>query len=339
VIAALPETPRWLVSRGKNEEALSILTRIYGDSHEAHIVQQYQVICDRRDHKEPTCLSSSEITDSRYRKPLLIAFLMQIFQQASGNSIIVYYSTLIFHALGYSPRDALLYNALACIPQFLVLVSVIFTLDKYGRKPALLTSEIGIITGLVMIGGATTITSINQRFWFFLIGIVIHRAFFAAGMGPVPGVLVAETLPFPIRGRALSLSLSLNWMCNFIVTVSFPMIVEKIHPSNVYWIFALIGVLGVLFIVMVVDETKGVSLEKIEQRAIDNGTPDVPELEFSITPGPEFHAGQSPIPGTPPEPRSPSGRPSTPIIAPKPRSLSGQPPIPTTSPSPPSSLR
>jgi SP family xylose:H+ symportor-like MFS transporter len=235
------------------------------------------VLCDRRDYHEPVCLSEAEIVDPKYQKSLLIAILMQVFQQASGNSVIVYYCTILLHSMGRSSRDALLYNALACIPQLLVLVLVVFTLDKNGRRPALLISEVGIAVGLVIIGSATVMKEGNQRFWILLVGIVIHRAFFAAGMGPVPGVLVAETLPFPIRGRALSLSLAINWLCNYIVTASFPLLATWTHPSYVYWIFALVAFLGFLFISVVVEETKGVSLEKIEQRTF----PEVPELQFT----------------------------------------------------------
>lgn len=275
VMSYLPETPRWLVHRGYNEKAMQVLTGIYGDEHEAHIIQQFQLLCERKDHKEPLCLSIGEILDPRYRRALLIAAALQFFQQFSGNSAIVYYSTLVFHQLGYNNSQALLYNALACIPQFIVLVYVVFTLDQHGRKPALLISEMGIGVSLIIIALATGLENYGVQFYMLLAGIVLHRAFFASGMGPVPTVLVSETLPFHIRGRGLALALSINWGLNFLVTATFPFFFA-FSPAFVYWVFSACAFVGFAFVYIYVIETKGASLEKIEEMTTSGNSPEQP---------------------------------------------------------------
>jgi SP family xylose:H+ symportor-like MFS transporter len=287
VLAVLPDTPRWLVSAGREADALSVLTLIYGSRQDALIRQQYQVVLDRRDHQEPACLTYAEITKKEHQRPLLIALLMQFFQQATGNSAMIYYATFVFHTLGFGRREALLYNAIACIPQLIVLVAVVFTLDRAGRRPALLVSEAGIMLSLLMIGWGTTRESRHEQLVYLLVGLVLHRAFFAGGMGPVPSVLAAESLPFPIRGRGLSLAMSLNWTFNFIVTASFPQLMHRVYVAHVYWAFGLISLLGVFFIYYWVGETKGVSVDQIEDTGLSPNVPPIPEMP-QINPRPEL---------------------------------------------------
>ncbi len=264
-ITFLPDTPRWLVSRGRNAEALQVLQRIYGAEHEAHVIHQHQLLLERRSHREPACLSATELSEAKYRRPLGTALVLQFFQQACGNSAIVYYSSLVFHLLGYSARDALLFNALASIPQLLALISVVLTLDSRGRRPALLFSETGLVLSLFVMGVATTLSVPSQRFWVLLVGIILHRVFFAVGMGPVPGVWTAEALPFAIRGRGLSLAMALNWTLNFAVTALFPLLLATVEPAYVYWGFGTLTLLGVFFIAFCIRETRGTPLESMEE--------------------------------------------------------------------------
>ncbi len=242
-----------------------MLSGIYGDEHDALVVEHYQSLCVHQSYKEPIFLTLREACDRRNRRPLLIALLMQIIQQASGNSAIVYYSTMVFHSMGFSARSALLYNAVACIPQLIVLIGVVFALDRQGRRPSLLVSEAGVVVSLLILGAASTLDQTEPRFWALLGGIVMHRAFFAAGLGPVPTVLISETLPFLIRGRGLAGALSFNWLANFFVTATFPYLFSVMDPQYIYWTFAAFSLLGFFLTLHLVRETKGASLEELEQ--------------------------------------------------------------------------
>lgn len=211
-----------------------------------------------------------------------MALLLQLFQQATGNSAVVYYSSLVIHRLGFRARDALLFNAWAAVPQLVVLFLVVFSLDRTGRKPALMLSELGIVFSLLVMGFAMTVEDVRSQFWMLLIGIILHRVFFAAGMGPVPSVLAAEMLPYSVRSRGLAVSLTVNWLANFVVTASFPLLLDYVEPVLVYVGFASISLLGLGFVTLCIRETKGMALDPRHQ-LLDGRDGDLPELEPSLS--------------------------------------------------------
>jgi len=249
----------------REDDALQVLLSIYGSSkHENSALEQFQLATIRKDYREPLFISWRELGDGRNRTALGRSFALQLMQQLSGNSAIVYYTTVLFHNLGFSARESLLYNALASIPQFLVLIPLVFTLDRRGRRPALMLSQTGVILSLVVLGAATLVPDEKAKFWLLMFGVVLHRASFAAGLGPVPGVITPELLPFGIRARGMSVSSSFNWLVNFIVTISFPVLVQSLLPEAnhlVYWGFALASLVGLIVVHLWVPETTGIPLD------------------------------------------------------------------------------
>lgn len=287
-IAFLPESPRWLESQNRTAEALEIIEKIYGIKNEAHIQHQYALLRQRPIQREPNIFAGiSFITISKYRKVLLFSTIMQLIQHASGTGAIIYYTSFMLKEnFGWSDSKALLTNALCSIPQLLVLIWVVQTLDRTGRKPALLYSQFGIVISLLILSlgcmfgdGIVTSNSSQIQSFLFIIGIIGHRMSFSFGLGPVPTVLISEILPFSIRGRALSMVLALNWLCNFIVAATFPLLMGSLLPHwIVFMVFALLGILSWMYMYENVLETKGMCLSHIEERQnsdlISNGDDD-----------------------------------------------------------------
>ena len=259
-MAILPETPRWLVNQERDQEALLVLSFIYSSCCEKQIADSYHILRERH-LAEHVPHPVEKLFAPINRRPVLLALALQLFQQATGNSALVYYSSLVIHRMGFRARDALLFNALAALPQLLVLVIVVFSLDRIGRRPALFFSELGIVASLILMGIAMTVVDLKRQFWLLLAGIVLHRVFFAAGMGPVPSVLVAEILPYSVRSQGLALALTVNWLANFLVTASFPLLLDHVEPAWVYGGFASASLLGVGFIAVGISETKGMALD------------------------------------------------------------------------------
>lgn len=288
-IAFLPESPRWLESQGRTTDALQIIEKIYGLENKSHIQHQYALLKQRPTQAEPTLLSGiSFIKTPKYKKVLLFSTVMQLIQHASGTGAIIYYTSFMLKEnFGWTDSKALLTNALCSIPQFAVLIWVVKTLDKSGRKPALLYSQLGIVVSLIILSigcmfgdGITSSHSSVIQTTLFIVGIIGHRMSFSFGLGPVPTVLISEILPFSIRGRALSLVLAFNWFCNFVVAATFPILMGSLLPHwIVFMVFALLGILSWMYMHENVEETKGMCLSHIEGMANGDGDDDDKEEE------------------------------------------------------------
>lgn len=244
---------------------MQVLLGIYGSSkYESLAVEQFQLASERKKYHETIFLSFKELGNIKNQNALGRSLLLQTAQQLSGNSAVVYYTTSLFHTLGFTPKEALLYNAIASIPQILVLIPLVLSLDRRGRRPALLISQTGVVLSLSVLGAATLIKDDQARFWLLMLGIVMHRASFAAGLGPLPGVITPELMPFEIRSRGMSTSSSFNWLLNFGVTISFPIVFQKLGNSNylVYWAFAFLSFIGLVMVFWWIPETTGIPLDE-----------------------------------------------------------------------------
>jgi len=266
----LPETPRWLVEHNQKQKAITVLTKIYGPKNETSIMQQYQMLANRRNQgaDRTSCCSWGELLQGTNRRPVLISLALQILQHMSFYSVLFYYGTSILLAHNQeNERTALLYNAVSAIPQLLIMVGTIFFLDRWGRKPALLISTAGVAISLVVIGISFQNGSPDSRwpFWLLVAGIVGHRAFFSFGLGPVPSILTAEILPFRIRARGLSAALFLNWSLNLIITIGFPFLHGYVTKMQyIFWTLALLTFAAIPVTVTFLHETSGNHLDIIE---------------------------------------------------------------------------
>ncbi|HEV2354854.1 MAG TPA: sugar porter family MFS transporter, partial [Puia sp.] len=252
----VPETPRYLAMKGKDEKALRVLAKIAGEGQAEATLRE---IKGTLHEKNAPWLSYGFFL-------IFIGVLLSVFQQFVGINAVLYYASNIFRNMGASTDSSLLQTIIVGIVNGLFTVVAILTVDKFGRKPLMIIGSIGMALSMFALGAA---------FYFHQMGIVAlifmltYTAAFAMSWGPVCWVLLAEIFPNSIRG-ALSIAVAAQWIANWVVSLTFPMMNDnvwltgKFHHGFSYWIYGVMSVLSALFMWRLVPETKGKTLEEIE---------------------------------------------------------------------------
>lgn len=257
----VPESPRWLVKRGRKDEALRILTRVNGT---AKAREELAAIEDAIGHESE---SLSQLFQPGLRRVLVIGITLAVLQQVTGINVFMYYAPEIFKGLGTSVDTALLATIVIGSANLLFTVFAIWTVDRLGRKPLMLLGAAGM--GLSLFGLGAAAYSQTQAAW-VLVFAVMYIASFAASVGPVVWVVLSEIFPTRIRGRAMAIATLCLWAANFVVSQTFPMIDENpwlvahFHHGASFCVYGLMCAITVVFVWRFVPETKGKSLEAIE---------------------------------------------------------------------------
>ena len=253
----VPESPRWLMKQGVTENALAILTRVGGRSHAEKEINEIRATLERKKG------SIKELFKPGLRKVLLVGVLLAFFAHITGIDTIIYYGPIIFMKAGYeSASSALLASVIIGITNLIFTFVGIGTVDKFGRKPLLLTGLAGMGVSIAFVG--FTFQSPNIGKIWILVPILTYIASFSMSMGVVIWVYLSEIFPNKIRGRAMSIATMVLWLSNVIVTQFFPWMMETIE-GNTFYVFAGICAVAFLFVWFMLSETKGKTLEEIEK--------------------------------------------------------------------------
>ena len=259
----VPESPRWLTKQNQKSKALQILSKVDGDE---YAKKEIQLIEETLSHESS---SLSQLFNPGMRIVLLIGVVLAVLQQVTGINVFLYFGSDIFEKLGGESIDAaLLQQVVVGAVNILFTVIAIWTVDRLGRKPLMVVGAAGMGIALFAMGmaGYWQVTGL----W-LLIFVLIYIASFALSVGPVTWVILSEIFPTKIRGRAMGIATICLWMANTIVSQTFPMmdenefLIEKFHHGFPFFIYGAMCIVLVAFVVKVVPETKGKTLEEIEK--------------------------------------------------------------------------
>ncbi len=259
----LPETPRWLVSQDRDEDARDVLRR---SRDEETVEKEIQDIKEVEEQEEG---GLRELTASWVRPALVVAIGLAIFQQIIGINTIIYYTPTTLTNVGYGAEAAIYANLIIGVVNVAMTFVAIWLIDRVGRKPLLLTGLVGMVLSLIVLGVSSLLLPqpSNPTDPVAIITLLCLAGFivsFAATWGPTVWVMLPEVLPLKIRGTAMGVAIFLHWLANFAVSQTFPVFLASWGPGITFLGYAVIGVLAFFFVSALVTETKGRSLEEIE---------------------------------------------------------------------------
>ncbi len=263
---AMPESPRWLLKTGAEKAARQALSLVRSPDEIEAEVREIQEDLGR---SRPAAWS--ELLMPGLRPALLVGVGLAVFQQVTGINTIIYYAPQIFQRAGLDSASTALAATIGIgVVNVLSTLIAIWLVDRIGRKPLLLVGLAGMIVSLVAVGAAQRFGStigVNSD-WLapITVGFVgFYILCFAFSLGPIVWLMISEIFPNRARARAAAISTAANWMANFLVSFSFPVLLEMMGPSLCF-LYAAMGVAAFIFIVGWVPETKGKSLEEISRQ-------------------------------------------------------------------------
>jgi sugar porter (SP) family MFS transporter len=261
-----PESPRWLIANKRIAPALGILTRINGEEEAGRELREIEESVRNEAHgKFVECFQRGIL------RILMIGILLAIFQQVTGINVVMYYAPAIFKSAGFGNSSALLQTALMGMVNLTFSVVSMFFVDKIGRKPLMVIGSIGMSIAMFLL--AITFISGHARGPFVLICIMGYLAAFGFSLGPVVWVLIAELFPNRVRSYAVAIATFMLWGANFVVSLTFPYLLNSLRGYS-FVIYGAMCVLCLLFVVKYLHETKGKTLEQIENEIAGYNTPE-----------------------------------------------------------------
>lgn len=275
----MPETPRWLMSKGRHSESIRILKRIEGEEQAKDSFQQMQEEIKRSETEKS---GWKELLQPWLRTPLIICIGIMFFQQFVGINTVIYYSPKIFLMAGFDGTVAAIWASVGVgvVNVIFTVVSVYFV-DRLGRRKLYFIGLSGIVVSLLFLGLCFVFVNQlgNSVKWVAILLIFCYVAFFAISIGPLGWLIISEIFPLKLRGLGASLGSLSVWLFNSIVSFTFFKIVKALtipgkeiimdgenlgNPAGAFWFYGGVAFLALIWGYFYVPETKGVSLEQIE---------------------------------------------------------------------------
>lgn len=261
LVFSFPESPRWLLAKGKKDEAEEILNKIGGESYVKNELPEMEKSINAEKNKEKA--SSKELFNGKTGKIVAIGTLIAAFQQITGINAVLIFAPDIFRSAGVGGDTALLQSMIVGIVNVLMTIVALKLVDSKGRKTLLLWGAFGMAVSLGYLTYAFLQPEKNSVG--VLIALLGYISFFAASFAPVMWVIISEIYPNRIKGLAMSFSTAVSWGCTFLTVYFAPIIRANLGDSTLFGIFGIFTVIAFIFVKFWIPETKGKSLEQIEK--------------------------------------------------------------------------
>jgi SP family xylose:H+ symportor-like MFS transporter len=268
----VPDTPRWLVMKDRDDEAIRILHRLTNEA------EARATLADIR----RTLVVRTAPLFSFGAGVLIVGILLSVFQQFVGINAVLYYAPLMFANMGASTDTALLQTIIVGVANVAFTVVAILTVDRWGRKPLLVTGAVMMAVSMFALGFLFNAKAVGL--W-ALVAVVAYIAGFALSWGPVVWVLLSEMFPNSIKGKALAIAVAAQWIANLFVSWSFKVLDGNsalnalFNHGFSYWVYGAMSVLAAVFVIKFVPETKGRTLESIQDLWKPGDSPKVAATE------------------------------------------------------------
>ncbi len=257
----MSDTPRWLVSKNREDEAKVIFQKIEPDIDTEKEIQDIKA----------TLKTEGQDKNFRFKKWMIMPFVVGVgimfAQICTGINTIIYYAPTIFKTAGFDSNLTAIYATTGIgVVNFVMTIVAVFFTDRLGRKPLLYFGLTGVMFSLFALGTSFAFANIlgSSLKWVAVGSLVTYIVCFAMSLGPIGWILVSEVFPLKIRGVAMSICTVSNFAFNFFVVGSFPILLHRIGGAWTFWMFGAVSLLCIIFVYFFVPETKGISLEQIE---------------------------------------------------------------------------
>ncbi len=254
----IPESPRYLIKAGSDNQALKILKRIGGTEYALSELESIKGSLMEKLGKT----NFKELLQKKYRSVLMLGIVLAIFQQWCGINVIFNYAEEVFSSAGYSVSDILFNIVITGTVNLIFTIIAIKLVDRWGRRLLMIIGSSGLAVTYLILGGC---------YYFEIKGLIVLLlvisaiAIYAFTLAPIIWVVLSEIFPNRIRGAAMALGTSALWIACFILTYTFPLLNKALNASGTFWLYGLICVAGFLFVYKNLPETKGKSLEEVEK--------------------------------------------------------------------------
>ncbi|YCA45282.1 sugar porter family MFS transporter [Bacillus sp. JZ8] len=260
----VPESPRWLISKGRSQEALTVLEKMREKKRAKEEVLEIETAFKQEENMKKATLK--DLSVPWIRRLIFIGIGIGVVQQITGVNSIMYYGTEILKDSGFGTEAALVGNIANGVISVLATFVGIWLLGKVGRRPMLITGLIGTTSALLLIGILSLTLEGSPALPYIVLTLTVtFLAFQQGAVSPVTWLMLSEIFPLRMRGMGMGITVFCLWIANFLVGLTFPILLAAIGLSTTFFVFVVLGIAAITFVKKALPETKGLTLEQIEE--------------------------------------------------------------------------